>query len=228
MFGSKKKPEESAPAENQQAKPKTPKGYTPSKGAPTPRRRDVEAARRRPLVSDAKSMTREEKRQLKAEQRARSNELYQKQQEAMRTGNQREMPVQHRGPERAFARDYVDAKGPVSAFFMPVALLILPLMLLQPRWPEVIIPIIWVMYAVFFLMALVAFITGKQAKDLVAYRFGEAPKGLMLQMVGRAFYLRRWRLPSAQVERGEYPEGGSRTDLKEARRAKRAAKKAEK
>lgn len=228
MFGSKKKPEESAPAENQQAKPKTPKGYNPSKGAPTPRRRDVEAARRRPLVSDAKSMTREEKRQLKAEQRARSNELYQKQQEAMRTGNQREMPVQHRGPERAFARDYVDAKGPVSAFFMPVALLILPVMLLQPRWPEVIIPIIWVMYAVFFLMALVAFITGKQAKDLVVYRFGEAPKGLMLQMVGRAFYLRRWRLPSAQVERGEYPEGGSRADLKAARRAKRVAKKAEK
>jgi len=133
--------------------------------------------------------------------------------------------VQHRGPERALARNFIDATGPLSAFFMPVALLILPVMLLQPRWPEVIIPIVWVLYGVFLLMAIIAFITGKRAKDLVEYRFGEAPKGLLLQMVGRAFYLRRWRLPSPQVARGEYPEGGSPADLKDARRAKRAAKK---
>ncbi len=226
MFRSKKKPEEFPPKDVQTPKRKMPKGYTPAKGAPTPRRRDVEAARRRPLVSDAKSMTREEKRAHKAKQRARSNELYQKQQEAMRTGNQRDMPAQHRGPERAFARDYVDASGPISAFFMPIALLILPIMVFQPRWPNVIIPIVWVMYGMFTLMAIIAFITGNRAKTLVEHKFGEAPKGLMLQMVGRAFYLRRWRLPSAQVERGEYPEGGTHADLKEARRAKRERKKA--
>lgn len=225
MFGSKKKPEEFPPEETQPTKATAPKGYNPSKGSPTPRRRDVEAARRRPLVSDTKSMSRDEKRAYKAEQRARSSEVYQKQQDAMRTGNQSEMPVQHRGAERALARDFVDATGPLSAFFMPIALLILPVMLLQPRWPEVIIPIVWFLYGVFLLMAIIAFITGKRAKDLVEYRFGEAPKGLLLQMVGRAFYLRRWRLPSPQVARGEYPEGGSPADLKDARRAKRAAKK---
>ena len=228
MFGSKKKPEEFPRKETQPAKAQTPKGYTPSKGAPTPRRRDVEAARRRPLVSDPKSMSREEKRAHKAERRAQSSELYQKQQEAMRTGNQRDMPPQHRGPERALARDYVDASAPISTFFMPIALLILPIMILLPRWPNIVTPIVWVLYGVFILMAIVAFITGRRARDLVEYRFGEAPKGLLMQMIGRGFYLRRWRLPSPQVARGEYPKGGTPDDLAEARRAKREAKKAKK
>ncbi|VEI12538.1 DUF3043 domain-containing protein [Trueperella bialowiezensis] len=223
MFGPKKNKEE-----NRDLAPKKkalPKGYTPAKGAPTPRRKDVEAARRRPLVSDTKSLTREERRARKAESRAKSNEIYRKQQEAMRTGDERNMPIQHRGPERRFARDFVDASGPLSAFFMPVALMILPLMFLQPKWPDVIIPIVWTMYGVFLLMTIVAFMTGYRAKLLVEYRFDNVPRGLMLQMVGRAFYLRRWRLPSPQVARGEYPDGGSPADLKAARKARRAKKK---
>lgn len=221
----KKKQQDVFPAQDESAGELLPKGHNPSKGAPTPRRKDVEAARRRPLVAGTKSMTREERRAHKAKERARSNELYRKQQEAMRTGDERNMPVQHRGSERSFARDYVDASGPLSAFFMPVAIMILPVMIFQGKWPQVVIPIVWGMYGVFILMAIVAFITARRAKTLVEYRFGEVPRGLFFQMVGRAFYLRRWRLPSPQVERGQYPDGGSPADLKQARRAKRAAKK---
>lgn len=197
------------------------KGYTAAKGAPTPRRKDVEARNRRPLVADTKSLSKAEKRQRKAEERARSNELYEKQQRAMRTGDERNMPAQHRGPIRAFGRNYVDAAAPISAFFMPVALLLLPIMLFQGRFPQIVIPMVWGMYAVFLIMTAHAILVSRRAKKLAVHKFGEVPSGFFFQMLGRCFYLRRWRLPSPQVARGEFPAGGTRQDLKEARVAKK-------
>lgn len=221
VFGSKKTSEENASLAQPTTRA-TPKGHTAAKGAPTPRRKDVEARNRRPLVSDTKSMTRAEKRARKAEERARSNELYQKQQQAMRTGDQRNMPHQHKGPVRAWGRDYVDASAPISAFFMPVALLLLPLMFFQAKFPQIVIVAVWAMYAVFLIMLIHGAIVARRAKKLAAHRFGEVPSGFFLQMFGRAFYLRRWRLPAPQVCRGEFPKGASRADLKEARAAKKA------
>lgn len=215
MFGSKKTSnlENSALASPKET---TRKGYTPAKGVPTPRRKDVQARNRRPLVSDVKSLSKEERRQRKAEERARSNELYQKQQHAMRTGDERHMPAQHKGPIRAFGRNYVDASAPISAFFMPVALLLLPIMFFQGRFPQIVIPMVWGMYVVFLLMLIHAIWVARRAKKLALHKFGEVPPGFLFQMLGRAFYLRRWRLPSPQVARGQFPPGGSREDLKAA------------
>lgn len=220
MFGSKKTSEvENSSRANHEGRD-MPKGRTASKGAPTPRRKDVEARNRRPLVSDVKSLTKEEKRQRKAEDRTRSNELYNRQQQAMRTGDQRNMPSQHKGPIRAFGRDYIDAAAPVSAFFMPVAILLLPMMFFQAKFPQIVIPAVWAMYVVFLLMLAHAIFVARRAKKLAIHRFGEVPSGFFFQMLGRAFYLRRWRLPSPQVARGEFPKGGSREDLKAARARK--------
>lgn len=230
MFGSKKKneePDKTELVESKDATPSVPKGHNPSKGAPTPRRKDVEAARRRPIVSDSSTMTKEEKKAKKAEQRRKSNVEYAKEQEAMKTGDEKNYPYQHQGPERAFGRDYIDASGPLSALFMPVALLLLPVIFLQTRLPEIMGVLTIVIYVFFVIMIAQAFVLALRAKDLVGYNFGwnKIPRGFFMQMMGRCFYLRRWRQPVPRVARGDYPEGSSRADLRAARKQKRANKK---
>ena len=219
VFGSKKTSDLEDSSLSTPVEPQR-KGYTAAKGAPTPRRKDVEARNRRPLVADTKSLSKAEKRQRKAEERARSNELYEKQQQAMRTGDERNMPAQHRGPIRSFGRNYIDAAAPISAFFMPAALLLLPLILFQGRFPQIVIPVVWGMYVVFLIMLLHAMWVSRRAKQAAMHKFGEVPSGFYLQMLGRCFYLRRWRLPAPQVSRGEYPAGGTRAEMKKARGAK--------
>lgn len=218
MFFKKSKPETEETSVEVTSEAKLPKGYTPAKGAPTPRRKDVEARRRRPIVSDRATMTREEKKALKAEERARSNEIYAKEQEAMRTGDERNMPPQHQGKVRRFGRDFVDASAPFAALFMPTAILLIPLLLVNARYPEVGRWIVLALYAVFALMLLNGIFVARQAKKIAANHFGatQVPRGFIAQMMGRCFYLRRWRLPAPQVKRGEFPEGASREQRREA------------
>lgn len=187
--------------------PETPKGYTAAKGAPTPRRKDVEAKNRRPLVGDTSSMTKDEKKVRKAEQRAKSNEMYAKGQEAMRTGDDRNMPIQHKGPVRRYARDYIDASHNLGAGIFGIFLLILPLIMLQSVNPTAITIAIIAIYAIAILMFLHSIWLVRKVKKKVIEKFGEGsvPKGFFFQMLGRTFYPRRWRMPKSQVRPGEFP-----------------------
>ncbi|MDO5025632.1 MAG: DUF3043 domain-containing protein [Trueperella sp.] len=212
MFFKKSKPGTEESSAEVAPEIKLPKGHTPAKGAPTPRRKEVEARRRRPIVSNRATMTPEEKKAFKAEERARSNELYAKEQEAMRTGDERNMPPQHKGKVRRFGRDFVDASAPFAAFFMPTAILLIPLLVVNSRYPQIGRWIVIALYAVFILMLLNGFFVAWRAKKLAERHFGanQIPRGFLAQMMGRSFYLRRWRLPSPQVKRGEFPEGAAR------------------
>ncbi|MFC5369993.1 DUF3043 domain-containing protein [Arcanobacterium bovis] len=225
MFGSKK--ETSANDKTFQSdtdREVMPKGYTPKKGTPTPKRKEVEAANRRPIVADRTKLSREAKKAQRAENRRRSNELYYKQQQAMRTGDEANMPAQHRGKLRKWARDYVDASGPISGWFMPIAIALIPLMVVQMRFPQIVNFVAIALYVVFFAMLIHAVIIVRRAKLLAGHRYGfdQIPRGFTMQMLGRAFYIRRWRLPAAQVKRGEFPPGSSKEDLKEAKKATKA------
>ncbi|MDY5584575.1 MAG: DUF3043 domain-containing protein [Arcanobacterium sp.] len=230
MFGSKK----TKTLENNELLPEvnehTPKGYTPPKGAPTPKRKDVEAKNRRPVVANRKNLSREEKREIRLENRRRSDEIYRKQQQAMRTGDEANMPYQHRGKVRSWGRDYIDASAPISAFFMPIALLILPLLFLQRYIPSVTVYITLGLYIIFFVMTLHAVYLARRTKNGAIAKFGagEIPRGFTFQMFSRCYYPRRWRLPKAQVKRGEFPPGATKEDRIANREAARAAKKAAK
>lgn len=223
------KKKESAPEKEAEKTPqKLAGGYTPPKGAPTPKRKDVEARNRRPIVADRRKMSRSEKKAWKQENRRKNDEIYQRQQQAMRSGDETHMPPQHKGKIRRWGRDFVDASAPISAMFMPIAiLLMLPLMFLQVRLPQISRYSVPLLYALFILMGVHSFVVAKLAKLLAGYHFGFAnvPRGYLMQMFGRGFYFRRWRLPSPQVKRGEFPEGVSWSEIKAAYRAQRAYKK---
>lgn len=210
MFGSKKNSDVTAEQEQQVFfDPANKKGVSPRKGAPTPRRKDAEAARRHPLVSDKSSLTKEQKKQLKAEERARSNELYYKQQQAMRTGDQRNMPYQHQGKVRAWGRDYLDASAPIAQWILPLALLMLPLIFFGARFPQFTFWATIAIYVIFIIMLAHLAIVVHKLKRRATAKFGasQIPRGFSFQMFSRGLYPPRWRLPVPMVKRGQFPEG---------------------
>jgi hypothetical protein len=106
------KPSDAAPAKNGAAdRPSS----QPSKGRATPTRREAEAARKRRL----RVLPNDPKERRRAEREARGNS-YQRQREAMRTGDARNYPARDQGPVKAFVRDYVDGRLRLLEFLMPV------------------------------------------------------------------------------------------------------------
>ncbi|MDO4888372.1 MAG: DUF3043 domain-containing protein [Actinomycetaceae bacterium] len=224
MFGRKKNGgtnAEDVGASSVEVGPK--KGYTPGKGTRTRSRKEAEAANRHPIVADKRRMSKEELRAHKAEQRARSNESWQRQQEAMRTGDTNNMPLSHRGPVRAFGRNVVDSRFNLGAYFMPLAFVLVLSIFFQARFPAVFMTTTLAGYAVFIIMAIDTGLTVRRARILAEHKFGSErmPRGFALQMFSRAMYIRRWRMPRPQVGLGEYPAGASSEDYRQAKEALR-------
>ena len=89
-----------------------------SKNNATPSRREAEAARKRRLGA----LPTDPRERRKAERAAR-NEAFQRQRQAVRTGDARNFPARDQGPARAFVRDYVDGRLRVLEFLMPMVIL---------------------------------------------------------------------------------------------------------
>jgi DUF3043 family protein len=92
-----------------------PAGPPPGKGRPTPTRREAESARKVRLGA----MPSDPKARRRAEREAR-NSSYQRQRDAMRTGDTKNYPPRDQGPARAFVRDYVDGRLRMLEFLMPL------------------------------------------------------------------------------------------------------------
>lgn len=203
-----------------------PKGVSPTKGAPTPKRRDAQARNYRPIVADHKKMTREEKKAARAAARATQDEEWKRAQQAMKTGDERNMPAQHRGPVRRFARDYLDARLNLGTGFMPLAVILVLSLFVQSQ-QRIFVTVVLTIYALFFLMLADSWWAVRNARILIEHKFGpdKVPYRFTWQMMTRTFYFRRWRLPAPQVKLGEFPQGGSPLDLRQAKKARRKAKK---
>lgn len=163
------------------------------KGRPTPRRKDAEAANRRPLVVDQKSLNAEQKAQLRAE-RARARE-------AMMSGDERHLPARDKGPERRFLRDAVDVRWNVGELLLPIMLAVLALSLLPFEQTRV-----WSFLAAYGLMAyaiLDCWLLWRRTKKRFIAEFGKEPgKGSAWYVVMRSFQMRMSRVPRPAVERG--------------------------
>ena len=100
------------------------------KGHATPKRKEREAAQRRPLVATSK----EDSRRRREEQRARTA----KEQQALQTGDERYMPRQHAGAPRRFARDFVDSRTTISEFLLPAAIVSMIALVFLDAYPAII------------------------------------------------------------------------------------------
>lgn len=163
------------------------------KGRPTPRRREAEAANRRPLVVDRKAMN--------AEQKAKVREERAKARESMLRGEERYLPPRDRGPERRFLRDAVDSRWNVGEILLPVMLVLLV---------GTLIPVAGLQRGAFLavygfmLFGIVdCWLLWRRTKRAFTAAFGqEPPRGSAFYLVMRAFQLRGSRVPRPAVERG--------------------------
>lgn len=168
-----------------------------AKNRPTPKRKDQEAARKRPLVESdrkrAKQRAREERRKAASIQH-----------QAMLTGDDRHLPARDRGPVRRFIRDYVDARWNLGEWLLPIMLITLVVSYARPNQ--------WTLSFTFMLYLLVLFaigdslLTWRRIKKLLLTRHEPSEiSGGGFYTFMRSFQLRRWRMPRPQVKRGEFP-----------------------
>ena len=165
-----------------------------TKDNPTPTRKEAEAARKKALKPP---MTRKEQAQRDREARRR---IRQRQQEAMRTGDDRFLPLRDRGPIKRFARDYVDRRRLAAEYLLPI-LLFTFILTMFPQFATVGM-IAWMTATLIAIIEEILLIRG--LKKELARRFpGQSTKGITLYTILRTTQLRRFRLPHPQVKRFE-------------------------
>lgn len=166
------------------------------KGTPTPKRKDQEAARKQPLVPNDRKVAKQKQRQHVAEERARVRV-------ALETGDEQNMPVRDRGPQKRYAREYVDARSGIGEWLMIVVVIFLVLSFVQV--PAVVLGTTIGMLLLVAAVILEGFWVNFQLKKRLESKFGEAEKGVRWYGTMRAMQLRRLRLPKPQNRRGDFP-----------------------
>ncbi|NLE70803.1 MAG: DUF3043 domain-containing protein [Actinomycetales bacterium] len=175
------------------------------KGRPTPKRKEAEAARRRPIVPDTRG---DAKARKAAERQRRLAE-----QKAMLEGDERYLPARDKGPVRRMARDVVDSRRNFGDYFLwvaiglMVALLALPLVVTGLGEQGAVYYLATVNYLT---MAAAAYavidgwLLARRLRKVLGAKFPpeRIPRGTVMYGVLRAYQLRRMRLPKPKVERG--------------------------
>lgn len=172
-------------------------GGTGGKGQATPTRKQQEAANKRPLVPDD--------RKLAAKQaRAKSSEARERARIGMAAGDDKYLPLRERGPQKRFARDYVDARFNVGEFMIPVMFAVILLTFFpNPSVQTYGILALWTFFAVAVVDCIVlGFVLTKK----IEAKFGsDKAERVRWYAAMRALQLRPMRLPKPKVKRGQYP-----------------------
>jgi len=196
VFRSRSKDEQAAATKVTADQPKQPRDPQAPKGRPTPKRSEANSQRRSVARTPANS-----KDAQKRAREVRRAELA-KQREALANGDERYMPAKDKGPVRRYARDYVDARWSFAEFFLPLAVVILVLSMINRGAFQTYVLLLWLL--VILLIVFNSVVTGIGLKRALRRKFpnenlrGAVPYGLM-----RTLQMRRLRLPKPKVARGE-------------------------
>ena len=169
-----------------------------AKNRPTPKRREQEAARKRPLVVTDRKAAREADKLKRREAQLR-------QRQAMVSGDDAHLPARDKGPVRRFVRDYVDARRNLGEFMLPVMVLVLALSFIPSPYVFVFVSV--GVYGLLGAAALDSWLMWRRLKKVLVAKFGEDKlgRGLAMYAVMRGFQIRRSRMPRPMVKRGEFP-----------------------
>lgn len=200
--------------------PNLPKGYTPPKGRPTPKRHDQEV--KRGVVRDPNAMTPEQARQKRKElkktmskeewkqyrktEREENRASNRKIQERIDAGDERYLQKRDQGEVRRYVRDWVDARRFANNYAFPFAMVLLAVMFFSTFIPRL-ASVLSIVAMVFILVILIEmFIIGRRANAAVRKRFPNTTDtgfGLGMYASSRASQPRSWRSPKPQVAIGD-------------------------
>ncbi len=166
------------------------------KGRPTPTRKEQEAAHRRPLVPKDRRVATQQSRTQMASEREKARI-------GMANGDERYLLARDKGPQKRFARDFVDARFNVGEILLPMLVIVI-LTYFFPAVATYALLAIWVVIA---LVAVDCIILGIRVRRRLAEKFGadKVERGIRWYVTMRALQLRPLRLPKPQVKRGETP-----------------------
>jgi Protein of unknown function (DUF3043) len=169
-----------------------------AKNRPTPKRRDQEAARKRPLVETDRKAARERDKLARREGLAR-------QRQAMVTGDDTHLPARDKGPVRRHIRDYVDARWNLGEFLLPVMIVVLAISFMRVPWAFAVVSI--GVYGLLVAAAIDSFLMWRRLRTRLVAKFGadHVGRGLGMYAAMRGFQMRRMRMPRPLVKRGAYP-----------------------
>ncbi|THG35103.1 DUF3043 domain-containing protein [Glaciibacter flavus] len=168
------------------------------KGAPTPTRREQEAARKRPLVPN-------DRKQAAKDARAAGAVAREKARVGMAAGDERYLPVRDRGAQKRYVRDYVDARFGIGEFMLPVMAIVIVLTFI----PDYTVQTygILVLWAFFIIAVIDVVILGFTLNRKLAAKFGaDKVEKVRWYAAMRSLQLRVIRLPKPQVKRGQFPK----------------------
>jgi Flp pilus assembly protein TadB len=168
------------------------------KGAPTPTRKEAEAARKARLqgTSDpkaARKAAREADRQARYEARL-----------ALQRGDEKRLPPRDAGPVKAYVRDYVDARRSAGELFIPVALVVLVAGFIRIQWVQVALLYAWSAMLIGVVMDSL-YLIWRLRKELPARFPDEVRRGAVSYGVLRSLQIRRLRLPPPRVKANGQP-----------------------
>ncbi|WTE49075.1 DUF3043 domain-containing protein [Streptomyces sp. NBC_01622] len=200
VFRSRSKEEQAAPTDKVPlTDSKQPRDPQAPKGRPTPKRSESQTQRR--SVANTSMTRKDASKRQRDERRAQMD----KQRQALAgRGNERDLPLRDRGPVRKFARDYIDSRFNVAEFFLPMAVVILVLSVVQVPALQNIALLLWLV--IIILIVVDTILNVFRLRKRLAERFpGQDTKGTVWYSLMRSLQMRRLRLPKPQVKRGERP-----------------------
>lgn len=186
MFGRK------SPAP-QVVEPESPVNET-GKGRPTPSRKEAEAARKARLKQPRS------RKEINAANRAQRSEQGDKMRQAMKTGDERYLPLRDKGPVKRFIRDWIDARFTFAEIVLPVLIiaLVVPYISLELAMYSQLFTLVVMATVIINLIAL-RFLLRKELKR----RFPDNDlKGTTYYAIMRSIQIRPLRLPKPQVKIG--------------------------
>jgi len=166
------------------------------KGRPTPKRRDVESARKTFALAPAHS------KEEKARQKAAARAARVAQRAAYLRGDENALPLRDRGPVKKFVRNYVDSRRSIGEFFLPIIGVVL-IISLFPYALSAVIGVV-LMYTVLFASIVDGILLSRKIKREVTTRFpSESLKGIGMYGWLRSTQMRRMRAPKPGVSAGD-------------------------
>ncbi len=190
MFGSKK-----ADAAQPPATPEESDSPAAGKGTPTPRRNSQQAQNKRPLVPSDRKVAKTQARQhrVAAQERMRL---------ANETGDERYLSTRDKGPQKRFARNFVDSRWMVGEFLMIIILVFLIISFSMSKNLQVTAYVTFALWIVLGITVLDSFIMTRQLKRRLIDKFGSRDRGVLWYAAMRGLQFRKLRLPKPQIARG--------------------------
>ncbi|HEY9353218.1 MAG TPA: DUF3043 domain-containing protein, partial [Nocardioides sp.] len=157
------------------------------KGRPTPSRKEAEAARKARLKQPRS------RKEINAANRAQRSEQGDKMRQAMKTGDERYLPLRDKGPVKRFIRDWIDARFTFAEIVLPVLIiaLVVPYISLELAMYSQLFTLVVMATVIINLIAL-RFLLRKELKR----RFPDNDlKGTTYYAIMRSIQIRPLRLP---------------------------------